>query len=84
MMCRTERYHPFVAGFRAQGPELGKSNVVRLARLPTANEAGLVGNKLEVVLVTDAPRRCDRQQCFVDSVVGVIAAFWLPSAIATV
>ena len=46
MMGRTERYHPFVARFRAHGAKLRETNVVRLARPSTTNETWLLGNKL--------------------------------------
>ena len=84
MMGRTQRHYPFVARLRTHRAELGESEVVRLAWPASANDTRLPCDELEMILVTDAPGRCNRQQCFVDGVVGAVAAFRLTRAISNV
>ena len=45
MMASAERYRELVADFEAQGSGLGKSQVMRIRRLPAAYQARLRGNK---------------------------------------
>ena len=40
MMTATERYGELVADFETQRSRLGKPQVVRIGRLPAADEAG--------------------------------------------
>ena len=41
MMPAAERYSELVTDFETEGPELGKAQVMRIGRLPAADQAGL-------------------------------------------
>ena len=41
VMTAAERYGELVADFKANGPGLGKAQVMRVGWLPAADEAGL-------------------------------------------
>ena len=41
MMAAAERHGELIADFEAQGSGLGKPQVMRIGRLPAADEAGL-------------------------------------------
>ncbi len=44
VMCGAEGHHPFVADFAAEGPGLGKAQVVGMARAAATDETGLPGH----------------------------------------
>jgi hypothetical protein len=59
MMGRTDRHHPFVARLRAHSAELGKTDMVCLARPSTTNETWLPGNN-EIMSEPNIPAGCRR------------------------
>jgi hypothetical protein len=66
----AERNREFVADLAPEGELLGEAHVVRLRRLPPANEAGSGSNVLEMLLVANAPRFRECEDAFVDAVEG--------------
>ena len=52
MMSTAEGYGELVADFEAQGSRLGKPQVMRIGRLPAADETGLRGHKSQMGFVT--------------------------------
>jgi hypothetical protein len=52
VMAAAERDGEFVAHFHADGPGLGKSDVMRIAGLAATNQAWLPGNEFQVLFVT--------------------------------
>ena len=51
MMAAAQGHGELVADFKAQGPGLGKAQMMRIARLASANEAGLGGDVSQMGLV---------------------------------
>jgi hypothetical protein len=51
VMKPTDRDRVLIADFSAEGSWLGEANVMRLARRPAADDAGLCGDELAVRLV---------------------------------
>ena len=51
-MCPAERHRKFIADLLAETARLRKPQMVRVAGLTAADEAGLSGHKAQVVLVT--------------------------------
>ena len=66
MMSTAERDGEFVADFAPERAMLGKANVVRICGLPSADQAGLRRDELQVVLVAKAARLGKRQDAFID------------------
>ena len=66
MMTAAERYGEFVADFETQGSGLGKPQMMRIGRLPAADQTGLRGNKPQVGFVTKTPRLRDGQNALID------------------
>ncbi len=60
-MGAAERDGELIADLAAERPLLGEADVVRVAGLAAADEAGLGGDKLEVGLVAVAASVADRQ-----------------------
>jgi hypothetical protein len=52
MMSTAERDGELIADLEAQGSGLGKPQVMRIGRLPAADETGLRGNKPQVAFVS--------------------------------
>ena len=52
MMTAAERYSELVADFETQGSGLRKPQVMRIGRLPAADEAGLRGDEPQMGFVT--------------------------------
>ena len=62
----AERHGELVAHLHADGAGLGKPQVVRIAGLPAADQAGLSGDEVEVRPVADPFGLGKRQRAFVD------------------
>jgi hypothetical protein len=67
MMTAAERYGELVADLHADGARLCKTQVMRIARLPTADEAGLGGDEFEMDPVVYPLGRGDGQGAFIDA-----------------
>src|SRR5690242_4683342 len=67
MMGAAERHGIFVAHLTAERPLLSKAQVVRVAGLAAAHEAGLAGHKLEVRLVAAPARLTYGERALVDA-----------------
>src|SRR5262245_48845294 len=52
VMPTTERYGELIADFQANAAQLGESQMMRIARLPTANQARLRCNEFQMSLIT--------------------------------
>src|SRR5262249_44703193 len=70
MVQAAERNREFVADLAPEGELLGEAHVVRLGRLPPANEAGAGGDVFQVLLVANAPRFRECKDALVDAVGG--------------
>ena len=66
MMTAAEGYGELVADFEAEGPGLGKPQVMRIGRLPATDEAGLRGNEPQMGLVTQPLGLGDGEKALVD------------------
>ena len=62
MVCTAERDGVLVADLAAERSRLGEAEVVRIARRAAADEAGLGGHEVQVVLVALADRLADGQR----------------------
>src|SRR5262245_13058631 len=67
MMPATERDHEFIADLATECARLGKSEVVGIGRLATAQQARLLRDVAQVHPVAIAPRRRDREGALVDA-----------------
>ncbi len=56
MMSPTQRHSEFVTDLAADGPVLRKAQVMGIARLATANQAGLLRDKPDMRAIANAPR----------------------------
>lgn len=70
MMTAAERNGEFVADLEADRSWLGKSQVMRVARLPAADETGLRSNELKMCLVAQPLGLGDHQQALIDAIGG--------------
>jgi len=66
----AKRNGEFVAYLAAESEPLGEAHVVRLGRLPPANEAGSGSDVLEMIFITKAPRFPEGEDALVDAVRG--------------
>ena len=66
MMTAAERDGEFVADLAGERPALGKAQVMGVARLPAADQTGLLGDEAHVVAITNAPRLGVGQDGLVD------------------
>ena len=66
VMTAAEGYSELVADFETQRPWLGKPQVMRIGRLPAADETGLRGNKPQMGFVTQPFGFGDGEKAFVD------------------
>ena len=66
VMQRAERHREGVRYLAAQGAGLRKLQVVRLGRLPPADQAGVRGDKPQVILVAEALHFRDGEEALVD------------------
>jgi hypothetical protein len=67
VMDSAERHREFIASLAAERPWLCVSKVMRVRWLAAANEAGLSGDKAQVLPVAIAPRRGNREHTLVDA-----------------
>jgi hypothetical protein len=67
VMDAAERHREFIAGLAAERPWLQVSKVMRVRWLAAANEAGLSGDKAQVLPVAITPRRDNREHTLVDA-----------------
>src|SRR4051812_5067289 len=67
VMAAAQGHGELVAHFEAERPRLRGLQVVRVARLSAADEAGLSGDVAEVRFITAALGLGDRQDAFVDA-----------------
>ena len=66
MMTAAERDGEFVADLAGERPALGKAQVMGIARLTAADDAGLLRDEAHVVAIADAPRLGVGQDGLVD------------------
>ena len=66
MMTAAERYRELVADFETQRSELGKPQVMRIGRLPAADETWLRGNEPQMGFVTQPLGLGDGENALVD------------------
>ena len=66
MMRGAEGHNPLVADLAAEGPGLGKAQVMGMARAAAADETGLPGHIAQMLFVSNAPWGADREGRFVD------------------
>ena len=67
VMAAAERHREFVADLQPDRPWLGKPQMVRIGRLPSADKTGLGSDKLQVCLVAQPLGFGERELAFVDS-----------------
>jgi hypothetical protein len=68
MVPATERDRKLIADLAAERTGLGKSEVVWVRGLATAQEARLLGDIAKVLPVAIAPRRSNGEDAFIDAV----------------
>ena len=68
MMTAAERDGELIADLHADGPRLGKAQMVGIGWLPAADETGLRGHKLKVSLVAQPLGLGDSELALVDPV----------------
>ena len=66
VMASAERDGEFVADFKAEGSRLSKPQMMRIARLPTADQTRLRGDKFQVSLVAQSLGFGDDKLALVD------------------
>ena len=66
-MTAAEGYGELVADFKAQGSGLRKPQVMRIGRLPAADETGLRGHKSQMGFVTQPFGFGNGQNALIDS-----------------
>ncbi len=62
MVAAAERHGELVADFAAEGARLGEAQMMSIARLAAADQAGLLSDVPDVVAVTDPPWLRQRQR----------------------
>ncbi len=66
MMTAAERHGELVADFETERSGLGKPQVMRIGRLPAADQAGLRGNEPQMGFVTQPLGLGDGEKALVD------------------
>src|SRR5579871_5043046 len=66
VMDAAERYRKFIAHLAAERGRLRETDVVRIARFASADEARLLGDEPEVVPVAQSPRLAEGEGALVD------------------
>jgi hypothetical protein len=74
VMDAAERHREFIAGLAAERAWLQVSKMMRVRWLAAANEAGLSGDKAQVLPIAIAPRRGNREHTLVDAAGPITAA----------
>ncbi len=67
VMSSAQRHRELVADLAPKGATLRKAQVMGVARLTTAHEAALLGDKPDMIAVANPPRLGMRQDRFVDN-----------------
>ena len=67
VMRAAERDGEFIARFAAERPRLQVAKMMRIGLFAAADETRLLGNIAQVLWVTIAPRRSDREDALVDA-----------------
>ncbi len=65
MMAATEGHRKLIADLAAESPILRKAQVMSVAWLTSADQAGLLGNKPHMLAIANATRLWMRQDGFV-------------------
>jgi hypothetical protein len=65
-MSPAERHSEFVADSAAERTVLRKTQMMGIARLAATDQAGLLGDKVHMFAIANAPRFGMRQHGFVD------------------
>ncbi len=68
VVAAAQRNGELVTRLAAKRPRLRNTQVMGIGRLAAADQARLVGDKSQMVLVADAPRLREREGAFVDTV----------------
>jgi hypothetical protein len=66
VVATTQRNSELVADLATERPALGKAQMVCIARLPAANQTGLLGYVADVVAIADPPRLGEGESGLVD------------------
>ena len=66
MMSAAERYGELVTDFESERSGLGKTQVMRIGRLPTANETRLRSHESQMGLVTQPLGLGDGEKALID------------------
>jgi hypothetical protein len=66
MMSPAQRHRELVADFAGERPILGKAQMMRIARLTSANQASLLGDEPHMLAIANASRFWVRQHRLVD------------------
>jgi hypothetical protein len=66
MMTAAERYGELVADFETQRSELGKAQMMRIGRLPAADQAGLCSHESQMGFVTQPFGLGDGEEALID------------------
>src|SRR5215831_8869427 len=74
----AEWHREFIAGLTAERPWLHVSKMMRVRWLSAANEAGLSGDKAQVLPVAIAPRRGNCEHTLIDAPGSITAAAFSP------
>jgi hypothetical protein len=67
MMDTAQRHREFVTHLHGEPALLGEGEMMRVRRLPAADETGLMGNAQQMVSVAQSPFGSDRQGSLVDA-----------------
>ena len=58
VVCGAKRNNPLVARLSPHGARLHKSQMMRFARMPTANQARLLSDVAKMILIPNSPGDC--------------------------
>jgi hypothetical protein len=67
MVAPTQRNRELVADLSSHCPALGKPKVMGVRRAPSADQAGLLGDRADVIAVANAPRFRESECRLVDA-----------------
>jgi hypothetical protein len=76
VMTAAERHREFIADFHADPPWLSKTQMMRIARLPPADQAGLGGDEFQVRLIAQPLGFGDRELALVDWLRPKVGVVW--------
>jgi hypothetical protein len=66
VVAPTERHSELIAHLAAECRRLCKSEMMGIRRMPATDQTSLLGDKFDVIAVTSAARRGQRQYAFID------------------